>query len=202
MIHSGITLVTGAAGFMGSYVLEYLVSLGVGVRAADRPREDTSFFDKMEVEYVPADLTQPETLPPMFAGGVDRVFHLDTISNFSTPYAKLYPTNVVGVKRFTKLAREAGVKRYIHVGSTSVYGRPYQDVPFREEGPRNPQDEYGKSKRYSKDVVWKRIAEGFAAVITLPCTVYGPRCNDGAGKTFSRPTSIAAIPGNGRKRKK
>ncbi len=33
---------------------------------------------------------------------------------------------------------------------------------------------------------------------TRPCTVYGPRCNDGAGKAFSRPTSISAIPGSGR----
>ncbi len=199
MIYSGITLVTGAAGFMGSHLVEHLVSLGVRVRATARPRKDTSFFDRLGVEYVPADLTQPDTLPPLFAGGVDRVFHMGAICNFSTPYAGLYPTNVAGVDRFTKLAREAGVKRYIHVGSTSVYG-PYTGIPFREDGPRNPQDDYGRSKRDGEDVVWKRISEGFPAIITRPCTVYGPRCNDGAGKAFSRPTSIAAIPGNGRQR--
>lgn len=199
MPYSGITLVTGAAGFMGSHLVEYLVSLGVRVRATARPRKDTSFFDRLGVEYVPADLTQQDTLPPLFAGGVDRVFHLGAICNFSTPYAKLHPTNVAGVDRFTKLALEAGVKRYIHVGSTSVYG-PYRGVPIREDAPRNPQDDYGRSKRDGEDVVWKRIAEGLPAVITRPCTVYGRRCNDGAGKAFSRPTSIAAIPGHGRQR--
>jgi len=199
MIYRGITLVTGAAGFMGSHLVEHLVSLGVRVRATARPRRDTSFFDRLGVEYVPADLTRPDTLPPLFAGGVDRIFHLGAICNFSTPYEKLYPTNVAGVERFTGLARDAGVQRYIHVGSTSVYG-PYRGVPFREDGPRNPQDDYGRSKRDGEDVIWKRIREGFPAVITRPCTVYGPRCNDGAGKAFSRPSSIAAVPGNGRQR--
>lgn len=198
-MYDGITLVTGAAGFMGSHLVEHLVSLGVRVRATARPRPDTSFFDRLGVEFVPADLTKPETLPPLFAGNVDRIFHLGAICNFSTPYEKLYPTNVAGVQRLTQLAVVSGVKRYIHVGSTSVYG-PYRDIPFREDAPRNPQDSYGRSKRDGEDVIWKLIDKGFPAVITRPCTVYGPRCTDGAGKAFSRATSIAAIPGSGRQR--
>ncbi len=197
MEFEGITLVTGAAGFIGKYVVEHLVALGARVRATDLPRKDTSYFDTVGVEYVGADLTRPETLPALFDGGVDRVFHLGAICNFSTPYEKLYPTNVLGVDRITKLALDAGVKRYIHVGSTSVYG-PYQGTPFTEDAPRNPQDSYGTSKRDGEDIVWQRIEEGLAAIVTRPCTVYGPGCNDGAGKVFSRPTSITAIPGNGR----
>jgi UDP-glucose 4-epimerase len=145
---------------------------------------------------VAADLTKPETLPALFEGGVDRIFHLGAICNFSTPYEKLYPTNVKGVEIFTGLAMQYGVKRYVHVGSTSVYGY-YRGTPFVEDGPRDPRDSYGRSKRDGEDVVWGRIKEGFPAIITRPCTVYGPRCNDGAGKAFSRPTDISAIPGNG-----
>ncbi len=196
MDFDGITLVTGAAGFMGSHLVEHLAAKGVRVRATARPRKDTSFFDRLGVEYVGADLTRPETLPPLFKG-VDRIFHLGAICNFSTPYEKLYPTNVLGVERFTRLALDAGVKRYVHVGSTSVYGY-YTGTPFREDSPRNPQDSYGRSKRDGEDVVWRRIDEGFPAIITRPCTVYGPRCNDGAGKAFSRPTAITAIPGSGK----
>jgi UDP-glucose 4-epimerase len=196
MEFNGITLVTGAAGFMGSHLVEFLVQNGVRVRATARPRKDISFFERLGVEYVAADLTKPETLPRLFKGGVDRVFHLGAICNFSTPYESLCPTNVDGVKQITDLALKNSVQRYIHVGSTSVYGY-YRGTPFKEDSPRDPQDSYGRSKRDGEDVVWRRIKEGLPAIITRPCTVYGPRCNDGAGKAFSRPTSISAIPGSG-----
>lgn len=197
MDFNGITLVTGAAGFMGGHLVEYLAAQGVRVRATARPRRDTSFFDRLGVEYIGSDLTKPDTLPPLFAGNVDRVFHLGAICNFSTPYERLYPTNVTGVEHMTRLALEAGVRRYVHVGSTSVYGY-YKGVPFREDSPREPHDAYGKSKKMGEDVVWRMIGEGLPAIITRPCTVYGPRCTDGAGKAFSRPTSISAIPGSGK----
>lgn len=195
----GTTLVTGAAGFMGSHLVEYLAGKGCRVRATARPRKDTSFFDRLGVEYVPADVTRPETLPRLFDGDIDRVFHLGAICNFSTPYEMLYPTNVAGVEHITALALNKGVKRYIHVGSTSVYGG-YRGTPFIEDSMRAPQDNYGRSKRDGEDVVWNRLKQGLPAIITRPCTVYGPRCNDGAGKAFSRPTAITAIPGSGRQR--
>lgn len=192
----GITLVTGAAGFMGSHLVELLVERGVRVRATARPRKDTAFFDRLGVEFVPADLVRPDSLSALFAGGVDRVFHLGAVCNFSTPYENLHPTNVQGVARITRLALDAGVKRFVHASSTSVYGR-YRGHPFKEDDPREPCDDYGRSKRDGEDVVWQRIQQGLPAIVTRPCTMYGPRCNDGAGKAFSRPTSITAIPGSG-----
>lgn len=199
MTFDGISLVTGAAGFMGSHMVEYLVQKGIRVRATSRPRKDTSFFDRLGVEYVGADLTKPETLPALFKGEVDRVFHLGAICNFSTPYNKLHPTNVAGVKALSQLALEKGVKRFVHVTSTSVYGR-YRGRPFDEEDLREPCNDYGKSKKNGEDVIFERVKEGLPAVIARPCAVYGPRCNDGAGKVFSRPSSIGAVPGNGRQR--
>ncbi|MBN1882841.1 MAG: NAD-dependent epimerase/dehydratase family protein [Deltaproteobacteria bacterium] len=196
MKFDGITLVTGAAGFMGSHVVEYLAKKGVTVRATARPRKDISFFENLGVEYVAADLTKPETLPPLFEGKVDRIMHLGAICNFSTPYERLHPTNVLGVERITELAMKHGVKRFVHVTSTSVYGL-YTGTPFTEDSPRNPNTDYGKSKRDGENVVRERIKEGLDAILVRPCTVYGPRCTDGAGKAFSRPTDISAIPGNG-----
>ncbi len=199
MKFKGISLVTGAAGFMGSHVVERLVESGFRVRATSRPRKDTSFFDRLGVEYVAADLTRPETLAPLFKGDVDRVFHLGAICNFSTPYDRLYPTNVQGVDHITRLALEKGVKIFVHVTSTSVYGR-YKGKPFSEDDPREPADDYGRSKRDGEDIAFQKMRAGLPMVIVRPCTVYGPRCNDGAGKVFSRPTAITAIPGSGRQK--
>ncbi len=197
MEYSGISLVTGAAGFMGSHVVEHLAAKGVQVRATARPRQDISFFKNLGVEYVAADLTQPKTLPPLFEGNVDRVFHLGAICNLSTPYKDLHPTNVEGVGHITKLALEKKVKRFIHVTSTSVYGY-YSGKPYSEDEKRHPENDYGKSKAAGEDIVFQRIEEGLPAVVIRPCTVYGPRCTDGAGKAFSRPSSISAIPGSGK----
>ena len=199
MKFSGISLVTGAAGFMGSHVVEALVEKGIRVRATSRSRSDTSFFDNLGVDFVPSDLTQSDTLPRLFEGDVDRVFHLGAICNFSTPFEKLFPTNVAGVDHLTTLAMEKGVKRFVHVTSTSVYGYCKKN-PFKETDIVDPMDDYARSKRAGEEIVLERSGKGLPAVIVRPPTVYGPRCNDGAGKVFSRPTKITAVPGNGRQR--
>lgn len=196
MAFNGISLVTGAGGFLGRYVVAHLAQQGVKVRASARSCKDPDFFNKHGAEFVPADLSQAQTIPPLFEGNVDRVFHLGAICNFSTPYEKLYPTNVLGVRRITALALENKVKRFVHVSSTSSYG-PYPGSPFTETTPRHPENDYGRSKKAGEDVVLSRMKEGLPAIITRPCTVYGPGCTDGAGKAFSRQTSITAIPGSG-----
>lgn len=199
MTDSAISLVTGAAGFLGRHLVAHLVQCGVKVRASALPSEDTSALAQLGAEVVRADLTAPDTLPPLFAGNVDRVFHLAAICNFSTPYSVLRRVNVEGVERITALALTAGVRAFVHMSSTSVYG-PYRGTPFVESTPRSPQDDYGRSKRDGEDIVWQRVREGLPAIVLRPCTIYGPGCTDGAGKVFSRPTAVGAIPGNGRQR--
>jgi nucleoside-diphosphate-sugar epimerase len=197
--YTGTTLVTGATGFIGQHVIARLLRAGVKIRACALPSDDTSELERHGVQVVHADLTAPETLPPLFAGEIDRVFHLGAICNLSTPYSDLYRVNVEGVDRITALALETGVRAFVHVSSTSVYGA-YRGTPFVEETPRDPQDSYGCSKSAGEDIVWQRLDDGLPAIVLRPCTVYGPGCINGAGKVFSRPTSIRAIPGHGRVR--
>ncbi len=199
MEYRGISLVTGAGGFVGRHLVALLVRRGVKVRATAPQRENADALHRLGVEVVRADLTDPQTLPPLFAGGVDRVFHAGAICNLSTPYSVLKRVNVDGVERITALALASGVRSFVHLSSTSVYG-PYRAVAFTEDAPREPQDDYGRSKRDGEEQVWRRTGEGLRATVLRPCTVYGPGCTDGAGKVFSRPTSIGAIPGGGRQR--
>ena len=199
MTFSQVTLVTGAAGFLGRHLVEHLRRAGTPVRAAVRPAENGVALERLGAEVVRADLTMPDTLPALFAGTVDRVFHLAGICNFSTPYDALRRVNVDGVGHMTALARKAGVRAFVHMSSSSVYG-PYRGTPFTEDARREPQEDYGRSKRDGEDIVWQHVREGLPAIVVRPCTVYGPGCTDGAGKVFSRPTKIGAIPGSGRQR--
>lgn len=199
MTSASLTLVTGANGFLGRHLVAHLVAQGVSVRAAILPADDPSSLARQGVEVLTADLTQPATLPPLFDGRVDRVFHLGAICNFSTPYTALRRVNVDGVAHVTALAKAAGVRMFIQMSSTSVYG-PYRGTPFVENAPRAPQDDYGRSKRDGEDVVFERMRAGLPAIVLRPCTVYGPGCTDSAGKAFSRPTAIGGIPGTGHQR--
>jgi len=196
---AGTSLVTGASGFIGRHLVAQLAGRGTKVRACALPGERVGVLEQLGAEIVRADLTVPATLPPLFAGGIERVFHLGAICNLSTGYATLRGVNVDGVERVTALALDAGARTFVHLSSTSVYGAS-RGVPFTEDALREPQDDYGRSKRDGEEVVWRRVREGLPAVVLRPCTVYGPGCTDGAGKTFSRPTSLGAIPGHGRQR--
>jgi nucleoside-diphosphate-sugar epimerase len=196
-VTAGIVVVTGAAGFVGRALVRLLAESGARVRATDRVPEDRAFFGPLGVEYVVADITDEASLAPVFDGKVDRVFHLGAICNFTVPYERLRSVNVEGARRVAELSRRAGVRRFVHMSSTSVYGR-YAGRPFAEESPRAPVDDYWRSKRDGEDEVFAVMREGLPVTVLRPCTIYGPGCTDGAGKAFSRRSSIAAIPGSGR----
>ncbi len=193
----GIVVVTGAAGFVGRHLVRLLVEGGARVRATDRVPEDREFFGPLGVEYVVADVTAPASLRQVFEGSIDRVFHLGAICNFTVPYNRLRPVNVEGARHVAELSRRAGVRRFVHMSSTAVYGR-YPGRPFTEETPRAPVDDYGRSKRDGEDEVFAQTREGLPVTVLRPCTIYGPGCSDGAGKVFSRRSSVGAIPGSGR----
>ncbi|MCC6557334.1 MAG: SDR family NAD(P)-dependent oxidoreductase [Polyangiaceae bacterium] len=192
-----IVVVTGAAGFVGRHLVRLLAEGGARVRATDRAPEDRAFFGPLGVEYVAADLTDPASLRRVFEGSLDRVFHLGAICNFTTPYDRLRPVNVEGARRVAALSRRAGVRRFVHMSSTAVYGR-YRGRPFTEEAARAPADDYGRSKRDGEDEVFAEMRAGLPVTVLRPCTIYGPGCTDGAGKVFSRRSAIGAIPGSGR----
>ncbi|MCP5067729.1 MAG: NAD-dependent epimerase/dehydratase family protein [bacterium] len=203
MEESGICLVTGAAGFIGSHLVDHLIESGARVRASAPAWEDLTDLRQREargeIELVTADVTRPETLPALFEGNVDRIFHLGAICNLSTPYSALKAVNVDGVGTMSALALSTGVRCFVYMGSTSVYASK-GGAALEEDTERVPTNSYGRSKRDAEDLLQARSREGLGVIILRPCTVYGPGCTDGAGKVFSRQSSIAAIPGNGRQR--
>jgi dTDP-glucose 4,6-dehydratase len=169
-------VVTGAAGFIGSHVVEALVRRGANVRAFVRYTSTGSWgwLDdseaKDQIEVTAGDIRDPETLiEPM--KGAEVVFHLAAL--IAIPYSYVTPlayvrTNVEGTTNVLEAARAAGVARVVHTSTSEVYGTA-QSVPITESHPLVGQSPYSASK-----IGADKIAESFHAAYELPVVVLRP----------------------------
>lgn len=166
-------VVTGAAGFLGNNLVHELLAAGHSVRAV--VRRDRAPLEGLDVEFVEADVWQPETLRPAFEGA-DLVIHtVAIISLLGDPGGIVHKTNVVGAESTARMALECGVKRYVHVSSCHAFDLDHH--PITEEsprpGPRLPA--YDRSKAAGEAGVRKVIEEGLSGVIVNPAGILGPR---------------------------
>ncbi len=142
-----VMLVTGAAGFIGRYVVDLLTGLGYRVFATDitpRPR-----YLRQErfgsVEYAPADLREEDEIIALVRRVRPAVvFHIGAIFDFSAPEGLLHEVNVAGTERVCEAARDAGARRVVYWSTGSIYAPSSDAVP--ETGPKSPADPYARSK--------------------------------------------------------
>jgi len=169
-------LVTGGAGYIGSVLCELLLDGGHQVRALDRVvfgRETVAHLEGRDgFQLIREDIRY---VGPEPFDGVDVVVHLAGISN--DPACDLDPTitqevNVDGTRRVAKLAREAGVSRFIFSSSCSVYGA--SDGAILDEGsPRAPVSLYARTKIESEEDLMAMNGDDFAVTMLRNATVYG-----------------------------
>jgi UDP-glucose 4-epimerase len=176
------SLVTGAAGFIGSHVVDSLLAEGQRVIAMD----DLSggFVDNVNPDaiFIEASCTDHATLARLFNEyKFDYVFHLaayaaEGLSHFIKRFN--YTNNVIGSVNLINEAVKHNVKRFIFTSSIAVYGR--NQLPMREELVPQPEDSYGIAK-YSVELELKASHEMFGLdyVIFRPHNVYGERQNTG-----------------------
>src|SRR5947207_8696235 len=114
-------LVTGASGFLGWHVARVLVERGYSVRALLRAG---SRVDQLDVERVPGDLRDAESLERAVAGcGV--VFHVAADYRFwARDPAEIYRSNVDGTRNLLQAARSRGVERVVYTSTVGCIGVP------------------------------------------------------------------------------
>src|SRR5581483_3771531 len=123
-------LVTGAGGFIGSHLTERLAQSGARTRAFLRYNSSSSrgwlaeSALKDDIEFFFGDIRDGESMRAAMRG-VDVVFHLAAL--IGIPYSYEAPlsyvrTNVEGTLNALQLARELGVKRFVHTSTSEVYG--------------------------------------------------------------------------------
>src|SRR5229473_979332 len=117
-------MVTGGAGFIGSNLADALIARGMAVRVLDNFATGRRDYVPSAAELIEADIRDASTLPGAFAG-VDCVFHVAARPRimFSIEHPlEAHLTNVVGTLNVLIAARDAGVRRLVFSGSSSVYG--------------------------------------------------------------------------------
>lgn len=171
-------LVTGAAGFVGSHLVEALLARGYQVRCFVRYTsstslgylEDLSPDKRADVEVIAGDLRDSDAVRDA-AQGMDVIFHLAALVGI--PYSYIHPmevidTNVMGTVNVLLAARDHGVGRVIHTSTSEVYGTA-QYVPIDEGHPLQGQSPYSASK-----IGAEKIVESFYASYNLPTTILRP----------------------------
>ncbi len=181
----GRHLVTGAAGFIGSHLVESLVRQGVQVRAfvhySSRPGHGNLDLLPADVhasiEVVAGDITDASCVDEAVAG-CDVVLHLAAIISIPHSYRaaeQCLATNATGTLRVLEACRRHGVRRLVHTSTSEVYGSA-RVVPMSETHPITPQSPYAATKVAADALVMAlHHSVGVPAVIVRPFNTYGPR---------------------------
>ena len=170
----GRVLVDGAGGFLGSHVVEALIRSGYDVLATDLPGADASVATAAGAQWQEADLLDVRAVRRLVAG-CRAVVHVAGAFDFSLPWDALYAANVDTTTNVCEAALEAGVEKFIHVSSTTVYGTP-DKVPAPEDSVQHPKHDYGKTKQRAEQEVWRyQRFRGLPAAVIRPASIYGPR---------------------------
>jgi UDP-glucose 4-epimerase len=172
-------VVTGGAGFIGSHLVEALVGRGERVRVAD----DLSTGKRANLAHLPdvdllvGDLADPDVARTAVAGA-DFVLHQAAIPSVPRSVADpvtSHRANVDATVQVLAAAREAGVRRVVFAGSSSVYGN-LPDLPKKEEMPTAPLSPYALQKLVSEQYCQMFTAlYGLETVTIRYFNVFGPR---------------------------
>lgn len=174
-------IVTGGAGFIGSHVVDRLVdeqhevvviddfSVGREENLRQHARDSRVTVERADVRDRPA-MTR-------LLRGADTVFHLAVQCLRVSLYDPLlvHDVNATGTLITCLAAREAGVRRFVYVSSSEVYGSAVS-VPMNEDHPLRPTTPYAASKLAGEVYALSfATARGLPVIIVRPFNSYGPR---------------------------
>ncbi|MBP9837704.1 MAG: NAD-dependent epimerase/dehydratase family protein [Proteobacteria bacterium] len=173
----GPVLVVGGAGYIGSHVVEQLLSEGIPVRILDKflygKEPIQHFLSNPLLEIVEGDITDIMKLTEAI-NNASAVIHLAGLvgdpacavdSNFTRH------TNIIATRMLKEVAISSGVPRFIFASSCSVYGASDEEVD--ETSQLNPVSLYAQTKIDSERELFSQINENFTATVLRFATVFG-----------------------------
>ncbi len=173
-------LITGIAGFCGSYLAELLAGQGWRVVGLDMAADAQQRLRRLglDVELHQADLADTEALRQIIAGvRPDQVYHLAALTNPAAPFRALYEVNVYGtIHLLEALRREAPDAAVLIAGSSAQYGptQPHEN-PIEETQEFRPITQYAVTKAAQDMLGHMASHAGQPVVRTRSFNIIGPR---------------------------
>ena len=178
-------VVTGGAGFIGSYIVKHLVETGYQVIVIDnlfrgKLKNLSGYEDKIDFHNL--DILNFDELRKLVKDS-DGIFHhaaLTSVPESFTQRDKYQNVNINGTENIFKLGKEFGIK-IVYASSSSVYGNP-KSIPIKENASRNPINPYGKTKLEDEILAEQYSKLGVKIIGLRYFNVYGiGQTNDYAG---------------------
>jgi dihydroflavonol-4-reductase len=170
------TLVTGAAGFLGSHVARQLVARGEAVRVLVRTSSSNRAISDLSLEYVTGDLRDAGSLDRAMAG-VKRVYHVAADYRlWAKKPQDIYDSNVGGTKNLLAAAKRAGVEQLIYTSTvaTIAVDRPVLPNEFTDAKLEEMVGHYKRSKWMAEREALQAAKEGLPVIVAMPTTPVGP----------------------------
>ncbi|MFD0676219.1 MULTISPECIES: NAD-dependent 4,6-dehydratase LegB [unclassified Paenibacillus] len=176
-------LVTGADGFIGSHLTEFLIKIGAEVKALSQYNSFNNWGwledlnNLSQVEVFTGDIRDPHYCKKI-TKDIDVVFNLAAL--IAIPYSYIAPdsyvdTNIKGTLNICQASLENNVQRIVQVSTSEVYGTA-KYVPIDENHPLQPQSPYSASKIGSDSMAMSfNNAFNLPVIIARPFNTYGPR---------------------------
>lgn len=188
----------GGNGYLGRELVRQLACRPndriVVVDLDDTPAQDLAALQR-KIDYVQADISQPNSLDQVPLGADDTVHHL--ASKLIIPnrprwgrFEYFASTTIQGTRETLRWMQANGAKSLVFWSTDMVYG-PALFVPRTEAHPRRPFGPYGKTKAVAEDIIAGAVAAG-----TIHCTIFRPRLIIGPGRLGILTTLFKLIDNN------
>ncbi|RMF06234.1 NAD(P)-dependent oxidoreductase [Candidatus Woesearchaeota archaeon] len=166
----GRVLITGGSGFLGINLCRYLYKHGYDINVIDIAPFDYPDM-KGKIKFFHGDIRNTGLLEKSMTG-CDFVVHSAAALPLYKP-EEIFSVDVEGTRNVLSVAKKLGVKRFVHISSTAVYGIPdhhplYEDDPLSGVGP------YGEAKVQAEKVCEQFRNEGMCVTILRPKSFVGP----------------------------
>ena len=186
-------LITGASGFIGSFIVEEALWRGMEVWAAIRRSSSREWLQDERIHFIELNLSSEDDLVHQLEGRMfDYVVHAAGVTK-CLKKEQFYRVNTEGTRHLVNalLRLHMPLKKFVYLSSLSIFGAIREKQPYeaiRETDTPQPNTEYGKSKLAAeailRDSSKSPLLEGtgevpsFPYVILRPTGVYGPREKD------------------------